>query len=105
MPHANVRTAAELARSLPDDSRVFDELDALLVEKATRLTPSKFGTAARVIRERLHPVDLVERHQAAAVDRRVEIEAADDGMAWMHLYSDAPAIMKIDARLTAAAAR
>lgn len=105
VPHSNVRTAAELARSLPDDSPVFDELDALLVDRAARLTPSKFRTAARVIRERLHPVDPVERHQAAAVDRRVEIEPADDGMAWMHLYSDAPAIMKIDARLTAAASR
>jgi hypothetical protein len=109
--YANMRTAADTARTLAKgntegfDHKLFADLDSGLSAKASRLTPSKFRTAARVLRERLHPVDPVERHRDAREGRHTEVEPVNDGMAWWHLYGDAVAIAKVDARMTAGALR
>lgn len=104
--YRNAREAASVAWSLPhDDPRAFEELDDALADKAGRLTPAQFRRAARAARERTHPKDPVERHQDARRDRHVEVEPADDAMAWWSLYTDAASVMKIDARINAAALR
>ncbi|MEO8908044.1 MAG: DUF222 domain-containing protein [Microbacteriaceae bacterium] len=104
--YPNAREAATVAWSLPHDNpAAFAELDDALVEKAERLTPSQFRKAARAARERVHPEDATRRHREARQERRVEVSPANDGMAWLSLFTDAATIMKVDARLNAAAKR
>lgn len=79
---ANAVTAAKLAASLPhntpDSWALFDEQ---ATDAAERLTPAKFRTRARTIRERVHAESLEERHRRAATDRAVWITPELDGMA------------------------
>jgi hypothetical protein len=104
--YANAREAASVAWTLPhDEPAAFEQLQDALLEKASRLTPPQFRKAARAARERVHPRNAAERHAEARTDRRVEVTPSDDVMAWLSLYSDADTIMKIDARLNAAAIR
>ena len=101
IPLVNARTAASTAASMPDDPTTNRLLDEALAEPATTLTPAKFATKARVTRERLHPADATERHQTARADRRTYTEPVDDGMGWLHLYSDATTIEAARVRLRA----
>jgi len=104
--YRNAREAAAVSWSLPDDDpSAFAQLDDALVDKAARLTPPQFRKAARAARERIHPKNAVERHQEARQRRHVEVEPADDGMAWWSLFTDAATVMKIEARMDAAARR
>jgi len=66
---------------------------------ATRLTQR-----ARVLRERLHPESITVRAIRSETDRRVEIEPAADGMAWVHLFTTAPLAQAIAERIESAAA-
>lgn len=59
-------------------------LDTMLAERATTTTVANLGRVARRARERHDPRPLVDRHTAALVERRVELEVARDGMAWLH---------------------
>ncbi|MGK9147872.1 HNH endonuclease [Plantibacter flavus] len=74
---------------------------------AERSTPARLKQRARVARERLHPESIRARTVRSAADRRVEIEAAADGMAWLHLFTTAAIAHGIHERLdtVAAAAR
>ncbi|HEU0180733.1 MAG TPA: DUF222 domain-containing protein, partial [Agromyces mariniharenae] len=57
------------------------------------------------VRERLHPQPLADRRARAVDDRRVCLDPAPDGMAWLSLHLEAERAVAIDARLTALAAR
>jgi len=62
---------ARLADSLPDDRGARTAFDTGATERAQRLTPSSFDTAARALREKIHAESIEERHRRAARDRGV----------------------------------
>jgi len=78
-------------------------LDKVLVV-AERTTAAGLRTSARVLRERLHPESITARAVRSEADRRVEFEAAADGMAWVHLFTTAPIAQGLVERVEAAAA-
>lgn len=100
---ANARYAAELARSLPQDTDQLAVFDAAVADSATRLTPARFRVRARAVRERVHRVDLAERARAAAADRGVWVENDLDGMAWLSMRLPADVAHRAYANLDAAA--
>ncbi len=72
---------ARLADSLPDDREAWTAFDTGATERAQRLTPSSFDTAARALREKVHAESIEERHRRALRDRGVWLTAELDGMA------------------------
>jgi hypothetical protein len=106
IPYVNARTAAGAARALPDDDpTVFERLDEVLAVKGAGMVPSKFRTAARVLREKLHPENPVTRHEKAFADRRVSFDPDQDGMGWITLFTDAATVVKAQAYADAVATR
>ena len=77
----NAVTAATLAASLPDERECWSDFDEQVVRLAVGLTPAKFRTAARSLRERVHPESIDDRHRRAAEDRDVWLAPELDGMA------------------------
>jgi hypothetical protein len=73
--------------------------DALL-PVAVATTVPRLSYRARRLRTRLHPVALDDRARAAVQERRVDVEPADDAMAWLHVHLRATDAAAIDARLT-----
>ncbi|GAA1818462.1 DUF222 domain-containing protein [Agromyces neolithicus] len=95
-----VRQLLDTAHTLPEARR--GEFEAAALDKAAKMTPPAFRRAARRLRERMHPIGLVERHTAARGERHIELEPAHDGMAWLHLHVEAErgaAIMAFARRL------
>ncbi|WP_138945496.1 DUF222 domain-containing protein [Plantibacter sp. M259] len=66
---------------------------------AERTTPALLKRRARVLRERLHPESITVRARRSRADRRVTIEPAADGMAWLNLMTTAPIAYAIMSRL------
>jgi hypothetical protein len=66
---------------------------------AERSTPALLKRRARVLRERLHPESITVRARRSQADRRVTIEPAADGMAWLNLMTTAPIAYAIMSRL------
>jgi len=62
-----------------------------------------FRRSLRTMVESARVVTLRERHEAALAQRRVYVEAAEDGMAWTHLYGAAIEAHAIHGRATAIA--
>lgn len=91
-------TVVDATVGLDDTSRL--ELDVLLSERARTTTVAALRRVARRERERRDRRPLVERHQLAAVDRRVELQPCQDGMAWLHQYLPAVQATAIFHRLT-----
>lgn len=83
------------------------ELRDLLLPRALESAESQpVGTFRRSLRRLIddaRSVTLAERHDAALTKRRVAIEQADDGMAWLHLFVPAVEAQAIHARATAMA--
>lgn len=77
---AHARAARDAAQDLPPD--VWAALDEQL-SAARDLTPAKFKTKARVLRERLHPESMTSRHERALERRGVEVQHGADGMGWL----------------------
>jgi hypothetical protein len=73
----------------------------LLVAMATSVP--RLSYRARRLRARLHPVALDDRARTATERRRVDVEPADDAMAWLHIHLPAVDAAAIDTRLTSAA--
>ena len=97
----HVRSMLEVAVSLPAASLTGFEAAAL--ERAERETPSAFRRRIRRLRERMHPEPLTARHRRARDERRVCLEPAEDGMAWLSLHLEAERGVAIMARLDALA--
>ncbi|GAA1988825.1 HNH endonuclease signature motif containing protein [Microbacterium pumilum] len=90
VPEQNTVTAAQLASTLPRRDRdAWARFDAALADAARSLPPGKFRIRARVVRERVHPESIDDRHRGAAADRGVWLTPELDGMGT--LTADLPA--------------
>ncbi len=107
---ATLHALAAGAISLPQLRSIFETLTGLPADAAAALETAALDRAAqqtnaalrrrlRTLRERLHPEPLDTRHRAAALDRRVVLEPAPDGMAWLSLYLHAERAHAITDRL------
>ena len=86
----NARTVAELAATLPDSSpELFAAFDDAVLRGASTLTPARFREQARILRERMYPEQLMERHRRRVEERRVALEPDIDGMCWLSVYMSA----------------
>ncbi|WP_054681665.1 HNH endonuclease signature motif containing protein [Microbacterium sp. No. 7] len=93
----NAATVATLADSLPDRMpHAWQRFDETLADAAAALTPGRFRTRARAVRERVHPTSLGERHARAMGDRAVWIAPELDGMATLTALLPATGAHAID---------
>lgn len=69
-----------------DDPTARARLDAELAARAATTTAASLRRIARRLRETAQAASLAERHERARAERRVELEPARDGMAWLHLH-------------------
>ncbi|MER7975472.1 DUF222 domain-containing protein, partial [Streptomyces sp. NPDC096080] len=86
------------------DASVRARLDIELAERAATMTAAGLRRVARRLRESLQAESLRERHEQAIAERRIELEPARDGMAWLHLHLPASDALLIHDRLTRVAA-
>jgi hypothetical protein len=99
---ANARVAADLVRSLPDETAMSAQFDGALAA-ILDLAPTRFRARARVLRERIHSIPLVERAAAAAETRGVWIDNEVDGIAELAMRLPADDAHRAFARIDAAA--
>ncbi|MFC3274096.1 DUF222 domain-containing protein [Agromyces mediolanus] len=96
-PH---RTPADAARH----AAALAEFDEALVHLAGTIPLGRFRQRARRLRTRLEPPETASaRHQRAHTTRRLILEPAPDGMAWISLYVSAVDAARIHARVHATA--
>ena len=95
----NAKVVTALAESLPDDPHMWAQFDEKVADLAIRLTPARFRTRARVIREKLLGATLEERTVAEAAFRKVIAEAHPDGMASVYYYDTADKVTLMMARV------
>ena len=95
----HARVVVEETRTLGDHPELRDRLDERLAALATTKTAASLRREARSIREELQAESIADRHRAARAKRRVELEAAHDGMAWLHAFLPADDAMLIKDRL------
>ena len=62
------------------------EFEAAALDAAMRIAPSRLRSRLRLLCERLRSDSAIERHAEALRDRRVILEDAEDGMAWLHAF-------------------
>ena len=86
------------------DAPIRERLDAELAVRATTTTAPSLRRMARRIRESAQAESLADRHERARAERRVELEPARDGMAWLHLHVAAGDALLIRDRLHRVAA-
>lgn len=94
---AHVRTLLEVTRGLP--AEIANELEATALSDAGARTSAGFRRRVHRLRERLHPEPLAERRARSAEERRVVLETAPDGMAWLSLFLEAEHAVAIVERL------
>ncbi len=94
---AHVRAMLEVTSTLPADAA--DEVERVALQDAASRTSAAFRRRLHRLRERLHPEPLVDRHARAAAERRVALDPAPDGMAWLSLFVQADRAVAIMARL------
>ncbi|MHA7281816.1 DUF222 domain-containing protein [Arthrobacter sp. TMS2-4] len=95
-PHATTLLHEYLGLPHPAAAR----LEEALLPIAADTTVPRLSYRARRLRAQLHPEALEERARTAEQGRRVDFEAADDAMAWLHVHLPATDAAAIDARLT-----
>ena len=78
-----------------------DEFEQEALEKARRMTPVAFRKALRRLEHRYSPTAAVARKRRALEYRRLVIEPASDGMAWVNLFCAAEEAVAIRARVSA----
>lgn len=87
---ASAKVVAELAASLPDASpALYEQFDTVMADLAVRLTPARFRSRARAMREKLLGESADQRAVAEKAFRRVIFEPALDGMMHIDLYTTA----------------
>ena len=85
MQHA--RVIVEQTSDLGDDAGdACARLDAQLAELSRSNTAAVVRRKARHLRDEVLTETIAERHRRARAKRRVEFEAAADGMAWLHAF-------------------
>ena len=95
--HASV--IVEETTDLGDEPSLRAQLDERLAIVAASTTAATLRRRARALRQELQAETVAERHRAAREERRVELEPARDGMAWLHLFLPAPDALLIKDRL------
>ncbi len=98
---AHVRSLFDAVVGLPAEDAT--RLEASALERAPHQTAAAFRRRVRRLRDRLHSEPLTARHDRAREQRRVCLEPAQDGMAWLSLYLEAERGVAIMARLDAIA--
>ncbi|SDS06895.1 protein of unknown function [Agromyces flavus] len=98
---AHVRSLLEVTSTLPGEAA--DEVERVALMDAGSRTSAAFRRRLHRLRERLHPESLSDRHARAALNRRVALDPAPDGMAWLSLFLQADRAVAIMARLDALA--
>ncbi|HXH33991.1 MAG TPA: DUF222 domain-containing protein [Plantibacter sp.] len=98
---AHTRVITDQLRDLPVEARA--SLLAQLLPVAERTTAARLKQRARTLRERVHPTSIQVRVARAETGRRVEMEPATDGMAWLHLFTTATIAQGVSERLDAIA--
>ncbi|GEO91577.1 HNH endonuclease signature motif containing protein [Kocuria flava] len=95
----------ELVEDAPEAERAPAELVRRLVaelaERAPESTPAQLRACARRRRAALLAETVAVRHRRAREQRRVWVEADEDGMAWLHALLDAPTALAAADRLDA----
>lgn len=86
MQHARVIVEQTSDLGGDDDRDACAKLDALLAELSASNTAATVRRRARHLREEVMTETLAERQRTARAKRRVEFEAAADGMAWLHAF-------------------
>ncbi len=99
---AHVMTAVELIAGWTDDSAVAI-FDVQVAESAVTQTTSQFRARSHRLKAKLLTEPAEIRHARAFDQRRVVVESADDGMAWLNILISAPDAVRIAARLNATA--
>lgn len=97
--YAHASAAVQHLAGLSDPAAVA-RYDTILSDAAATMTPAAFRRKARTLQERLLAEPATTRHDRAMAERRVRLEPAEDGMAWLHLYLSAPDAIRITERLT-----
>lgn len=105
-----VRSVLELTQGVPVEvadavERVALDAAAAAVVHGVVSTNAELRRRMRRVRERLHPEPLVDRRARAAEERRVCVEPAADGMAWLSLFVEAERAVAAMSRLDVLAAR
>jgi hypothetical protein len=101
--YVDARAAVEQVTGLQADAEVLDGFDLELAAVIGTIAPARFRARARAMRARLERDSLEARHTRAFAERRVVIEAADEGMAWVQVLLSAVDAARIRARLDARA--
>jgi len=96
--YAQAAAAVHALTGLTDPAAIL-HYDTELAIQAGEATPEAFRQTARRLADRLRAEPPELRHARAVVDRRVVVEPAPDGMAWIHAYLSAPHAMLIKRRL------
>lgn len=96
------------ARTLINETVTLDdaataELERRMLPVAEKVTGPIFDRKTRVAREKLNPESIVARHERSVLDRRVSVEPARDGMAWLSAYLPAADAIAIHTKLVAQA--
>jgi len=87
----HARIVVEQAVGLPEELSA--EYEARLLPFAEKLVPSRFEKLAVKVRASLSPEAMAERHREALSGRRMAIDPAPDGMAWLGVYGPAEKII------------
>lgn len=94
--HAQVMT--DQIGFLPEEA--IPAYEDALIPFAEVLTVAKFERKARVLRERMHPESIDDRHQKACRSREVSLSPGMDGMAWLTAHLPAVTAHAIFARVS-----
>lgn len=105
---AEARIAAAHARVICDEgARLTDDETRARYEgialQFADTTPAKLRPVCQALAERLEPISIAERHEAATARRAAWVSPAGDGMGEFHLLADAALVAGIDDRATAMA--
>ncbi|MGU3643968.1 DUF222 domain-containing protein [Microbacterium sp. C23T] len=93
----NATAAAQQAATLPAHVKdAWAKFDELLEASAQTLAPGKFRLRARVVRERVHPEHVDERHKRAMDDRNVWFQPEADGMASFTVFTSADKVVAVE---------
>jgi hypothetical protein len=94
---AQMRIVLDLTQALPHEKAA--ELERAALEMAPTKTNAACRRRLHRLRERLHPQPLAERRARVVEQRRVALDIAPDGMAWLSLFLEAERAVAIVERL------
>lgn len=97
--YAHASAAVQYVAGLTDPAAIA-RYDTVLSGSAATLTAEVFRKQARTLRERLLAEPAEARHVRAVTERRVHLEPAEDGMAWLNIFLPAEDAIRITQRLT-----